>query len=49
MFLPKYKHDGLILPDRAFAKGNAAKRCILNFTLVFIKMKDTSVYSFKED
>lgn len=42
MFLPKYKHDGLILPDRAFAKGNAAKR-------FFIKMKDTSVYSFKED
>lgn len=27
MFLSKHKHDGLILPDRAFAKGNAGKRC----------------------
>lgn len=48
MFMSKHKQDNLIIPDRAFAKGNAAKRCINLFTkIVFIKMKDSSVYSFK--
>ncbi len=27
MYLSKHKHDDLIIPDRAFAKGKAAKRC----------------------
>ena len=48
MFIAGYKKDNFILPDRAFAKGNAGKRCTHKFILVFIKMKDTTVYSFKE-
>lgn len=47
MYLSKHKQDDLIIPDRAFARGNAAKRCIIFVISVFIKMKDTSVYSFK--
>ena len=27
-YLSKHKQDDLIIPDRAFAKGTAAKRCI---------------------
>ena len=47
MYLSKHKHDDFIIPDRAFAKGSAAKRCTFFYHSVFIKMKDTSVYSFK--
>lgn len=27
LFIPKYKNDTFIMPDRVFAKGKAAKRC----------------------
>ena len=27
MFIPKYKNDTFIMPNRVFAKGRAGKRC----------------------
>lgn len=27
MYLAKHKHNNLIIPDRAFARGKAGKRC----------------------
>ena len=35
MFIPGYKKDNFILPDRAFAKGNAGKRCTHKFIFSF--------------
>ena len=48
-FIPGYKNNTFIMPDRVFEKGNAAKRCNYLSHTVFIKMKDTSVYSFREN
>lgn len=27
LFIPKYKNDTFIMPDRVFAKGQSGKRC----------------------
>lgn len=29
-FIPKYKNDTFIMPDRVFAKGKAGRRCTLS-------------------
>jgi hypothetical protein len=47
-FIPGYKNNTFIMPSRVFEKGNAGKRCKLRQYIVIIKMKDSSIYSFRD-
>ena len=51
LFIPKYKNETFIMPDRVFAKGKAGKRCkiVEESMLVNVQMKDSSVFSFRDN
>ena len=49
MFIPKYKAETLMMPDRVSAKGDAARRCNSFDKSVYVKMKDSSKSSFRDE
>ena len=49
VFIPKYKNETFTMPNRVFEKGKAGKRCKKINYKVYIKMRDSSVYSFRDE